>query len=354
MATITNRKGKTGIRYTAQIRIQLHDKRYTESKTFSKKSLAKKWAQTREEQLSNPGSLERVMHEGITVKELISRYREEVSSLRKFGRSKDAHLKFLMGQSLAEMNALSMKASDLVEHVRVRRLSGTGGSTVNNDLVWLRIVFKYARSAWNIPFDLQQLEDAAETVRQARLVSRPKRRKRRPTADELRSLLKHFRKKEARSSIPMDLIIWFAIYSCRRQDEICQIRRENLDAINKIYLVRDLKHPDGSDGNDQQAVLLGQGWEVVNAILERVKSVDGRLLPFNAKTISAYFTKACKMLGIENLRFHDLRHEGASRLAEDGLTIPQIQQVTLHESWDSLSRYVNMTAAKIERLEFSG
>ncbi|MES9855794.1 MAG: hypothetical protein ABW166_04205 [Sedimenticola sp.] len=53
----------------------------------------KKWAQTREEQLSNPGNLERVMHEGITVKELISTYRDEVSYLRKFGHSKDAYLK---------------------------------------------------------------------------------------------------------------------------------------------------------------------------------------------------------------------------------------------------------------------
>ncbi|MES9883256.1 MAG: tyrosine-type recombinase/integrase [Sedimenticola sp.] len=60
------------------------------------------------------------------------------------------------------------------------------------------------------------------------------------------------------------------------------------------------------------------------------------------------------MLGIENLKFHDLRHEGASHLAEDGLTIPQIQQVTLHEFLDSLSRYVNMTPIRGERLEFSG
>ncbi|MES9883257.1 MAG: hypothetical protein ABW185_20525 [Sedimenticola sp.] len=269
MATITSRKWKTSIKYTAQIRVQLHGRRYTESKTFAKKSLAKKWAQAREGQLSNPGNLERVMHEGITIKELISTYREEVSSLRKFGRSKDAHLKFLMEQPLAEKNALALKSADLVEHVRARRLSGTGGSTVNNDIVWLRIVFKYARSAWNMPLDLQQVEDAAETVRQARLVSRPRRRKRRPTADELRSLMKYFNKR-TRSSIPMGLIIWFAIYSCRRQDEIRQIRRNNLDEVNNSYLAQDLKHPDGSDGNDHTALLPEQGWVVVDAILEQV------------------------------------------------------------------------------------
>lgn len=294
-----------------------------------------------------------MLHENVTVKELISDYRKEVSSLRAFGRSKDAHLKFLMVQPLAEKNALGLKSADLVEHVRMRRLSGTGGSTVNNDLVWLRIVFKYARSAWQIPLDLQQLEDAAVTVRQAKLVARPKRRKRRPTATELKSLIEYFQRKQRRSSVPMDLIIWLAIYSCRRQDEICQIQRSHLHEKSGTYLVQDLKHPDGSTGNDHVAILPEPGWAVVRAILQQMKDVDGRLLPFNSKTIGSYFTNACKILGIKDLRFHDLRHEGASRLAEDGLTIPQIQQITLHEAWDSLSRYVNMTPVRAERLDFT-
>ena len=47
----------------------------------------------------------------------------------------------------------------------------------------------------------------------------------------------------------------------------------------------------------------------------------------------------------------DLRHEGITRLAEDGLTIPQIQQVSLHESWESLRRYVNLSHRE-DRLDF--
>ena len=47
------------------------------------------------------------------------------------------------------------------------------------------------------------------------------------------------------------------------------------------------------------------------------------------------------MLDIHDLHFHDLRHEGCSRLAESGLSIPEIQQVSLHDSWSSLQIYVN-------------
>jgi len=57
------------------------------------------------------------------------------------------------------------------------------------------------------------------------------------------------------------------------------------------------------------------------------------------------------MTGIEDLRFHDLRHEGITRLAEDGLTIPQLQQISLHESWESLRRYVNLKSRR-DRLDF--
>ena len=90
--------------------------------------------------------------------------------------------------------------------------------------------------------------------------------------------------------------------------------------------------------------------------LIQVKSVRKRMLnrgydkdlfiPLSPKTIGGEFRNACKILGIEGLRFHDLRHEGCTRLAEQGFTIPQIQQVSLHDSWGSLERYVSVKKRK--------
>jgi integrase len=48
------------------------------------------------------------------------------------------------------------------------------------------------------------------------------------------------------------------------------------------------------------------------------------------------------VLGIENLRFHDLRHDGISRLFELGKTIPQAACVSGHRSWVSLRRYTHI------------
>ena len=66
------------------------------------------------------------------------------------------------------------------------------------------------------------------------------------------------------------------------------------------------------------------------------------LVPLSAVAIASEFNQSCHILGMSDFRFHDLRHEGATRLAESGLTIPQIQQVTLHDTWSSLERYVSV------------
>jgi hypothetical protein len=63
------------------------------------------------------------------------------------------------------------------------------------------------------------------------------------------------------------------------------------------------------------------------------------------------------MLGIVDLHFHDLRHEATSRLFEQEivdengrrkLSIPEVQQVTLHESWKTLQRYVNLNPGDVD------
>jgi integrase len=42
------------------------------------------------------------------------------------------------------------------------------------------------------------------------------------------------------------------------------------------------------------------------------------------------------------LHFHDLRHEGISRLFEVGRSIPQVAAVSGHRSWQSLQRYAHL------------
>ena len=198
------------------------------------------------------------------------------------------------------------------------------------------------------------LDDAALVARSERLTGRSKRRKRRPTSDELVAIGDWFRRPAPRgtSRAVMYLLMWFAIYSCRRLGEICSLQIGDFDRDHGIWLVRDVKNPGGSSGNDLEMLVPDRLLPVIDAVIEQVSREDDRLFPFNERSLSAYWTRSMKVLGIEDLHFHDLRHEGCSRLAEDGLSIPEIQQISLHESWGSLQVYVNMRKRVTERVEF--
>ena len=47
-------------------------------------------------------------------------------------------------------------------------------------------------------------------------------------------------------------------------------------------------------------------------------------------------------LAIEDLHFHDLRHEATSRLFEAGLPIEKVALVTGHKDWKMLKRYTHL------------
>lgn len=99
-----------------------------------------------------------------------------------------------------------------------------------------------------------------------------------------------------------------------------------------------MKNPGQKQGNDIWCDLPPEA----RAVIDLMPRNSERIFPFTAGAISANFTRACKLLGIDGLRFHDLRHEGISRLFEMGWTIPQVASVSGHRSWQSLKRYTHI------------
>jgi HEAT repeat protein len=59
-------------------------------------------------------------------------------------------------------------------------------------------------------------------------------------------------------------------------------------------VVRDAKHPRAKDGNHRRIKYTQEAW----AIVERQPRTDERIFPYNAKSVSAAFTRSCHVLGI--------------------------------------------------------
>lgn len=78
--------------------------------------------------------------------------------------------------------------------------------------------------------------------------------------------------------------------------------------------------------------LLGDAW----VILHRQPRNDARVFPFNSRSVTQTYRQVRDALGIDDLRYHDLRREGASRLFEAGFSIEEVAQVTGHRSLNLL------------------
>jgi integrase len=340
MPTIKVRKQADGAtRYTAIVRLRrkgaiLH----RESRTFTHRSAALSWAKHREVALEDPAELARLRLSTPTLAELIRWYIDTFETISRWQRSKQTHLEFLERHSLGKTIAHTLTSADLIRHVQSRRAEGAGPATVINDLIWIGVVLRAAKSVKELPVHPEIVQQARSACRELRLVGKPKKRTRRPTADELARLREHFKSRDRRATIPMVAVMDFAIASARRESEICRLKWHDNDESKRTGLVRDAKHPTGKEGNHRRFKYTHEAWALVSAQPETSECI----FPYDPKSVSAAFTRACHLLGIQDLRFHDLRHEATSRLFERGYQIHEVAQFTLHESWNELKRYTNL------------
>ena len=371
MSTITKRiTAKGEIRYRALVQVRKQGVNYNQSRTFSKKALAEAWIKKTETELeANPELLHQSKNTrnkpALTLVSALEKYLDEVTD---FGRSKRMGLRYLTQWPIAKIPIKDLKRQDFTEHTILRRngypeigAAKIASSTALQDLQYLKVVLSHAELVWGEPVNLFELEQAMKGLRNARIITKSKRRTRLPTSEELQQLTNYYymRWMKGRTAIPIHLIMWFAIYSCRRESEITRLKLDDYNKQHKEWLVRDLKNPSGSKGNNKNFIVSENAQLVIDQFMSkeirsRILSLGGDkalLVPVETKSYATRWAEGVKMLEIEDLRFHDLRHEAATRLAEDGLTIPQLQQYTLHESWSSLERYVNLKR-RGDRLEF--
>lgn len=158
-------------------------------------------------------------------------------------------------------------------------------------------------------------------------------------------MLASYFEEKPRQLLPMHRIIQFAVATAMRLEEICSITWDDLDIHNRMVIVRNRKDPRKKEGNNQRVPLLNlTGYDAWQVVLEQriVTRGKGRVFPHHHKSAGTAFHRACKELKIEDLHFHDLRHEATSRLFEAGLTIEKVALVTGHKDWKMLRRYTNL------------
>lgn len=300
------------------------------SKTFSKKVLAEKWVREREAE----------MESGLFVKEdpdfgvLIQRYIDEILPLKPMQRSHTATLRTL------KRKVTGTKVSELTPQwmFDFAKAHNVAPSTRAQLFIFLGMVLRTADTLWEVRPDWDRWHRGRKLLISMNLIGRSLERSRRVSEDEVELILDNMR-----SSLPMEDLIAFAIDSCMRLGEVVRVVWTDLRAQDKTLTIRDRKHPRKRLGNHQTIPLLGRSFEIASRQMRWKKEI----FPYDANSISAAFHRAVERAGLEDLRWHDLRHEGVCRLFEAGMSIPEVALVSGHNDWNQLRRYTHLRAVDL-------
>lgn len=292
-----------------------------QSKTFETEEDAKKWARLIESEMDRGIFVSQAEAERTTLKEALDRYRKEITPGKKGAQQEGSRINILSRSSLAPRYLAAIRSTDVAKY-RDERLDERSPITVNNELILLSHLFTVARKEWG-------MEGLRNPVSDIRKPKQPAGRDRRLRPGEEEVLLKKAQPKFR----PMIVI---ALETAMRLGEIVTLRWEHVD------LARRTAHlPETKNGSSRTVPLSTRAIAEFRGVPRRL---DGRVFSYAVNTASKIFADLVKELDIEDLRFHDLRHEATSRLFEKGLNPMEVASITGHKTLQMLKRYTHLRA----------
>lgn len=337
MASIT----KIGSSWRALVRRKGHK---ALCKTFATKAMAETWARQREAELDR--GLIVALPSDLSLAKVIEAYRDLRDRSRPIADTSNEHymLKRLT-EGLGDKRAGMLTPQDLADYCSMRSEEGAGPYTCNMEVSKLGTVMRYASVALRVI-----LPDVAAQARpllnHLGIIGGGGKRERRTNDDELPRIVSYLAEHHGQRYADA---VEIAVRTAMRRGEVCAIKWPDLNVDKRLICIRDRKHPRKKKGNDEWVPLLGGAWDIVSRQPTSADETDERIFPIHPQTLSKYFKKACDELGIPDLHFHDLRHEGTSQLFEQGYEIQQVALVTGHKDWRNLKRYTNLKPEDLHR-----
>lgn len=339
MATFTKRGD---FQWQAKVRRQGYA---PQSKTFLSKSDAEIWARQVESEIDRGVFVSRVEAESTTLAEGLERYAREITPQKKGASQELTRLKKWQIHPLSVRYLSTIKSSDLAKFRDERRASGKAENTIRLELALLSHFFEVARKDWG-------MESLVNPVKNIRLPSGSQQRDRRLHGMEEQYLLNALDTTSRPIARPISEL---AIHTAMRQSEILGLTWENVDFNRRIVFLADTKN-----GESRKVPLSKAALAVFNALPHRIDG--GQIFDISQDRLIRTFQRACE-LGktnylqdckkegrspekdfLEDLRFHDLRHEATTRLFEKGLDMMEVASISGHKSLSMLKRYTHLRA----------
>lgn len=324
MATISRRGD---LQWQVKVRVQGHP---PQSRTFTLRSDAERWGKETEIAIERGLFFDRSVGERTTLSSLIERYRKEVLP-SKTGKHLAPSLRQL--DAVFGQYAVSSITCEMVADHRNTRLKTVSASTIRKEINLLSKLFDLAGKEWGIPI----------AANPCAMVSRPaesKGRNRRLEDGEEAALMLACRQ----SSVELEAIVQVALETGARLGELLKLSWKDVTLSKRIA-----KFIDTKNGEDRVIPLSPKALEVLKSL---PRHISGRVFWrwAAADSFNKTWTRACARAGIENLRFHDLRHEAVSRLFESGnWNNMEVAAVSGHKTLAMLKRYTHLRAEDLAK-----
>lgn len=341
MATIrkvksTSKKGGQKVRYQAVIRrkgVNLY-------KTFNTKTEAEAWARIKEADVEtgNVHALNVNAQGEALIKDLLGQYEKEKAKKKKSYLASEQYTIKRLKQAFQLYNYNELSSQHIVDY-GVERLKTIEGASLTRELRPLSDMLEYAWQIWKLPERPNPVQHGVKIMRTMGLIGKANERERRLSDTEMDALYKDLSTRNPRALAA----ILFGVETGMRRGEICKLRWKNFDDKRGVLVLpREITKSDKT-----RTVPLTLRATLIMAALEKPKKPKGsgqNSLIFgypDPNAVGRAFRRAVLRCGIEDLHFHDLRHEAISRWIEGGLSIAEVRVLSGHASLASLSRYAS-------------
>jgi len=341
MATIEKRDTDEGVTYRAKIRIKGHP---AQSATFKRLTGAKRWTQSTEAAIRERRYFKTKEAQRRTLGDLVDRYiRDVIPGKGLWARDQAKQLAWwradLGTRTLADVTpAVIAEARDKLARGITVRGRQRGPGTVNRYMAALSHALTVAVKEWG------WLEDNA--LRKVTKPKEPRGRVRFLSDHERARLLEACQKSE---SPDLYCAVVLALSTGGRRMEILGLRWGQADFARRAITLLETKN-----GEIRSLPLVGHAFGLMEE-RAKVRRIDTDLVfpgrkrnrPIDLRTP---FETAVKRAGIEDFRWHDLRHSAASYLAMNGATLAEIAEVLGHKTLAMVKRYAHLSQAHTTRV----
>ena len=351
MATIAPRFDDQNVRIGWQVRIR--KKGYPQQvKTFRSKTEAQAWAKATEAEMERGLWRDRTEAESTTLFEALTRYGEQVSSRKRSADREQRMIRQWQDRKIARTALARITSKDVAQIIGDMEAEGKSPNTIRLHLALLSHLFTVAQTEWG----MESLGNPVQIARK-RKPKLPQGRDRRLQGDEAERLLAECAKAQNPWLRP---VVIFAVETAMRAGEMLQTKRKTdedsgerpIQTTGLLWKNVDLDKrtaylPETKNGTARAVPLSSVAIEVLRALPH---SGDDRVFGTTYEAIHLSFTRACRRAGIQDLRFHDLRHEATSRFFEKGLNPMQVAAITGHKTLQMLKRYTHLRAEDLAKM----